>query len=162
VRRPSRPRKRPLRRPLGLAPAPEEARGAAEGRIEEALLAADDGQLESAASIVSALLAEDPLLADAHFVRGLVQLETGDARAATATLRRCLYLDPSFGLAAFELGRAYDACGDSRAARRAYGQALRSLDPDDDRHRAILDQVDLADVAAACAARLRAEGSVGR
>jgi len=57
------------------------------------------------------------------------------------SLRRTLYVDPSFGLAAFRLARAHE-------------QALRTLDPDDIRHEAILDQVDLGDVAAACSLRL--------
>jgi chemotaxis protein methyltransferase CheR len=154
VERPRERRARLLRRPLGLDPGP---RRRSEDRIEDALLAADEGDLDGAAEIVAALLAADPGLADAHFVGGLVELESGDAPAAVASLRTALYLDPSFGLAAFELGRAHDANGDARAARRAYGQALRSLDATDDRHRAILDQVDLDDVAAACAARLRSD-----
>jgi chemotaxis protein methyltransferase CheR len=151
-RRPRGAGKRELRRPLGLP------RRRAEDRIEDALLAADGGELARAREIVEALLAADPLMVDAHFVRGLVALDSGDTRAAISTLRQALYLDPSFGLAAFQLGRAYDAGGDARAARRAYAQALRALDPEDGRHRAILDQIDLGDVAAACAARLR-EGS---
>lgn len=171
-RRERRGAKRSPRRPLGLAPreneglstAPSAApagdgssgpRRRAEDRIEDALLAADAGDLAAAIEIVESLLATDPLVADAHFVRGLVELETGDPGAAASSLRRSLYLDPGFGLAAFELGRAHDARGDSRAARRAYERALRTLDPEDDRHRAILDQVDLGDVAAACAARLQ-------
>jgi len=161
-------RKRRLRRPLGLPPKPDEEaappvpptaeagpRRRSEDRIDEALAAADGGDLGQALAIVEALLAKDALMADAHFVRGLVELERGDARGAVTSLRRCLYVDPSFGLAAFELGRAQEALGDERAARRAYEQALRTLDPGDDRHQAILDQVDLGDVAAACAARLR-------
>jgi len=40
------------------------------------------------------------------------------------------------------------------AARRAYLQALRTLDPSDRRHESLLQQVDLADIAAACRARL--------
>jgi chemotaxis protein methyltransferase CheR len=177
-----RPRPRPakptLRRPLGLEPKPSEGDVAAtrerpggedggprrrgEDRIEDALFAADAGDFDGALEIVEALLANDPLLADAHFVRGLVELDAGDFRAATASLRRSLYLDPSFGLAAFELGRAFDASGDPRAARRFYEQALHSLDPDDERHRAILDKVDLADVAAACQARLHKSGAEAR
>ena len=70
------------------------------------------------------------------------------------SLRRTLYVDPSFGLAAFQLARAHEQGGDVAAARRAYEQALRTLDPDDIRHEAILDQVDLGDVAAACSLRL--------
>ncbi|HWW66424.1 MAG TPA: CheR family methyltransferase [Solirubrobacterales bacterium] len=167
--------KRPLRRPLGLEPKLGEGTGTAgrrewggggdravprrraEDSIEDALLAADAGELDAAIEIVEALLAKDPLLADAYFVRGLVELGLGDTRAATASLRRSLYLDPSFGLAAFELGRAHDRRGNAKAARRAYERALRTLDPEDERHRALLAQVDLGDVIAACEARLRSE-----
>lgn len=148
-RRPARGSK--LRRPLGLP------RRRAEDRIEDALLAADAGDLDRAGAIVEGLLAADPSMTEAHFIRGLVQLDSGDAAAAIASLRTSLYLDPTFGLAAFQLGRAYDAHDDARAAQRAYAQALRTLDPEDERHRAILDQIDLGDVAAACAARLRGE-----
>jgi predicted TPR repeat methyltransferase len=70
--------------------------------------------------------------------------------------RRALYVDPTFALAAFKLGRAQDALGDERAARRAYEQALRTIDPDDRRHELFLEQVDLGDVASACRARLAA------
>jgi chemotaxis protein methyltransferase CheR len=153
-RRADRRIRSPLRRPLGVEPGPRRRSG---DRIEDALLAANEGDLESAMGIVTMLLAADPTLADAHFVRGLVELESGDPRAAADSLRTALYLDPRFGLAAFELGRAHDANGDARAARRAYGQALRSLDTEGDRHRAILDQIDVGDVAAACAARLQSD-----
>jgi tetratricopeptide (TPR) repeat protein len=66
------------------------------------------------------------------------------------SLRRALYVDPGFGLAAFKLARAHEQRGDRDAALRAYERALHSLDPDDTRHEAILDQVDVADVAVAC------------
>jgi chemotaxis protein methyltransferase CheR len=177
-RRQRRASKRSLRRPLGLQPRPGEAppplgesqipganrpaRRRADDRIEDALLAADVGDVGQAIEIVDALLAQDPLLADAYFVRGLLELGSGDAQAAASSLRRSLYLDPSFGLAAFELGRAHDAVGETKAARRAYEQALRTLDPEDERHRAILDQVDLGDVAAACTTRLRSGGEGAR
>jgi chemotaxis protein methyltransferase CheR len=163
---------RRLRRPLGLPaetgddenrvdpPSVAERRG--DDRVGMALAAADDGDLDRAIALVEGLLAEDALLADAYFVRGLVELESEDPRAAVVSLRRCLYIDPSFGLGAFALGRAHEAVGDGRAARRAYEQALRSLDPQDGRHQAILDQIDLADVAAACAARLRDTGRAER
>jgi chemotaxis protein methyltransferase CheR len=183
-RRPHRP-KRQLRRPLGLPPKAagdrspaagralssggaaalqdvgavnSQAQGRDDERVNEALVAADDGNLEQALEIVDALLADDELMADAYFIRGLVELERGDPGAAAGSLRRCLYIDPSFGLAAFQLGRAHEARGDERAARRTYEQALRTLDPEDGRHQAILDQVDLGDVAAACAVRLGAAG----
>jgi predicted TPR repeat methyltransferase len=77
-----------------------------------------------------------------------------------ASLRRALYVDPSFALAAFKLARAHELRGDRDAAARAYEQALHTLDPEDKRHDAILDQVDVADVAVACGVgltRLREE-----
>ncbi len=180
-RRRRRPAKPALRRPLGLDPKPGEAtdppapaaaptaaeepqgpRRRAEDRVEDALLAADGGDLDSALEIVKSLLVENPMMVDAYFVRGLVELDRGDPGAAIGSLRRSLYLDPFFGLAAFELGRAHDDADDPEAARRAYAQALRTLDPEDERHRAILDQVDLVDVGAACAARLHGESEGAR
>jgi tetratricopeptide (TPR) repeat protein len=100
------------------------------------------------------MLADDPLDADAHFIDGLVTLQAGRPAEAAAALRRALYADASFGLAAFTLGRAYDGLGDTLAARRSYEVALRTLDPEDDRHGQMLQQVDLGDIAAACRARL--------
>jgi chemotaxis protein methyltransferase CheR len=147
-----RPRPRQLRRPLGVEQTAPRRRS--EDRVEEALWAADDGDLEQAVALTELVLSQDPLNADAHFARGLAELGLGDATAAVLSLRRALYVDPSFGLAAFQLGRAHDSRGDERAAVRAFEQALRTLDPDDDRHRVILDQVDLGDIAAACRARL--------
>jgi chemotaxis methyl-accepting protein methylase len=102
------------------------------------------------------LTAADPLNAELQFVRGLVELDDGDPAAAVWSLRRALFLDPAFGLAAFTLGRARDALGDSDGARRAYAQALASLDADDERYAHVHDQVDVSDVAVACATRLRA------
>jgi chemotaxis protein methyltransferase CheR len=138
----------PLRRPLGRAKA-----FSRDERLAAALLAAGAGRPDDAVAGASAILAENPLDAEAHFVRGLVELEQGRGESAIEALRRALYVDPGFGLAAFQLGRAYDATNDSHGARRAYEQALRTL-ADDGRHDTLLEQVDLGDVASACRARL--------
>jgi Tfp pilus assembly protein PilF len=90
---------------------------------------------------------------ETRFLRALGELEGGEPLAAAASLRHVLYLDPTFGLAAFALGRAHEASGDASAARRAYQQALRTIDVTDERHDHLLEQVDLADVATACRAR---------
>jgi chemotaxis protein methyltransferase CheR len=127
-----------------------------EQRLAAALEAAGKGERDDALAQVTLLLADDPLDADAHFVQGLVTLEAGEPARAADALRRALYTDPTYALAAFTLGRAYDALGDQAAARRAYGQALRSLDPGDQRHEPMLQQVGLGDIAAAC--RVRLEG----
>jgi chemotaxis protein methyltransferase CheR len=123
-------------------------------QLAAALDAAGRGDRDGALAQVAALVAGDPLDADAHFIGGLVALEAGDPAGAVAALRRALYADPTFALAAFTLGRAYDALGDAAAARRAFEQVLRTLDPEDDRHEPILRQVDMGDIAAACRARL--------
>ena len=142
-----------LRRPLRREPPlPREQRLAA------ALDAADDGDRDGALACVASLLADTPLDADAHFIQGLVILESGQPAAAAVALRRALCTDARFALAAFTLGRAYDALGDTQAARRAYQQALRTLDPEDDRHEQMLQQIDISDIAAACRARLRGLG----
>jgi chemotaxis protein methyltransferase CheR len=95
-----------------------------------------------------------PLDAEEFFVRGVEEVESERLDTAIAAFRSALYVDPSFALAAFELGRAYEAAGDRVAARRSYSQALKAIDPDDERHEHLLGQVDLNDVAAACSARL--------
>jgi chemotaxis protein methyltransferase CheR len=148
-----------LRRPLGrerVEAPPIQAAAPAEGGIVAALAAADQGSLEDTLALTERLLHEDPLDANAYFVRGLAELGVGDPDSAAASLRRALYVDPAFGLAAFQLGRAHERRGDGAAAARAYEQALHTLEAGDGRHDAILDQVDLGDVAGACAMRLKA------
>jgi chemotaxis protein methyltransferase CheR len=146
---PVSPPGRSLRRPL----LPRQTLPRAE-RLAAAVEAADRGEMDEAVNEVESLLREDPLDADAHFIHGLAALEAGLPGLAVGALRRALYLDTRFGLAAFTLGRAYDALGDRAAARRAYERALRTLDPDNDSHEPLLQQVDIGDIAVACRARL--------
>jgi chemotaxis protein methyltransferase CheR len=157
-RRALAPPARLLRRPLGRdrSPAPPQTLSEPTGGLAAALDAANQGSLDAAVGITDRLLHDDPLDADAYFIRGLAELGKGDAHAAVSSLRRALFVDPTFGLAAFKLGRAQEELGDLRAAARAYEQALRTLEPADPRHELILDQVELGDVASACAMRLRA------
>jgi chemotaxis protein methyltransferase CheR len=144
-----------LRKPLGRAGGTAAtAVSPQEWTVRHALEAANAGEYAAAAEAVERVLADDPLDAEAYFVRGLTELAGGDPGSAIGSLRRALYIDPTFALAAFQLGRAQGERGDARAARRAYGQALRTLDPDDDRHRDLLAGVDVGDIAAACRARL--------
>ena len=142
---------RALRRPLGHEPA-----DAAPAGLAAALQAADEGRLDTTLELTERLLKEDPLDANVYFVRGLAELGVGDPESAAGSLRRALYVDPGFGLAAFQLGRAHEERGDHAAAARAYEQALGTLGAGGDRHDAILEQVDIGDVASACAIRLKA------
>jgi len=136
-------------RPLGRDPSLTRER-----QLTALLDAADRGDRDGALARAASLLTANPLDADAHFMDGLVTLEAGHPARAAAALRRALCADADFGLAAFTLGRAYDALGDIPAARRAYEQALRTLDPADGRHQQLLQQVNTGDIAAACRARL--------
>ena len=141
--------------PRGRPPGPRPALSR-EQRLAAALDAADKSDRGEALAQVASLLADNPLDANAHFVRGLVTLAAGEPEQAVAALRRALYADPTFSLAAFTLGRAHDALGDGPAARRAYERVLRTINPEDHRHEMILQQVDIGDIAAACRARLGA------
>jgi chemotaxis protein methyltransferase CheR len=140
-------------RPPGQAGAGHPA-GPREQRLRQVLDAAGRGDRDEALEQVTSMLADDPLDADCHFLHGLIALEAGRAAQARDALRAALCVDPGFGLAAFTLGRAFDALGDARAGRRAYEQALRTLDPGNSRHEALLEQIDPGDIAAACRARL--------
>jgi chemotaxis protein methyltransferase CheR len=151
---PGRQPPRPPRRPLGQSPPGQPPPPTREHRLAAALDAAGKGDREGALAQVGSLLAENALDADAHFVDGLVALGAGRPAEAAAALRRALFADPSFGLAAFTLGRAYDELGDTPAARRSYQLALRTLDPADERHRQMLQQVGIGDITAACRVRL--------
>jgi chemotaxis protein methyltransferase CheR len=137
-------------------PLDKNQRGVPSKLLAAALEAADEGRTAVALETTSTLLAENPLNAEAYFVRGMVELSTGNSSAAVESLRRALYVDPSFSIAAFSLGRTYDELAEGPEARRAYEQALRTLDPEDERHEALLAQVDLGDIAAACRARIKA------
>ncbi len=144
-------------RPAACHPVPRPRtppRESRDGRLAAALAAAGKGHRDAALAEVQSLLAGNPLDADAHFVYGLVVLEAGEPARAVAAFRRALYTDPTFALAAFTLGCAHDALGDRAAARRAYEQALRTLDPADTRHELLLEQIDIGDIAAACQTRL--------
>ena len=132
--------------------------GSREDRLKAAVRAADLGDRRSALDQVATLIAEDPLDAETQFIHGLIALEAGQPDLAAAALRRALYADPGFAVAAFALGRAYDALSDCTAARRAYQQALHTLDPDDDRHELMLQQIQVNDIAAACRIRLGGAG----
>jgi chemotaxis methyl-accepting protein methylase len=147
---------RELRRPLGRTDG-----FSRDELLRQALAAADAGRCDEARAHTATLLRRVPLDADAHFVLGIVELEDGSPRAAVASLRRALYVDPDFGIAAFALACAYDSLGDHGAARRAYEQAVRTIDPADDRHGALLEQIDLRNLTEACLLRLDAHAAAG-
>jgi chemotaxis protein methyltransferase CheR len=150
-----------LRRPLGRAPleAPPAPAANPAGEhttdLDDALRAANQGDLQAALDATDRALSRDALDTKAHFLRGLAQRGLGRPAEAISAFRSALYVDPGFGLAAFEMGRALEACGDETSAARAYKQALRTFDRTPE---SALDYSELhsADVAGACAIRLLA------
>lgn len=140
-------------RTVARAPAPAASRKLI---VADAQAAADAGNYAEAIDIAGEILALDRLDAETHFVRGVTELAAGDPVAASESLRRALYIDPTFALAAFQLGRAQDLRGEAPAALRAYGRALRLLDPDDERYPHLLERVNAGDIADACRTRLAA------
>lgn len=154
---PRRARKRQADRPSSARrpphPAPA-ARSPLAPDADQPLGAADRGDYEAAIESAKRVLADDPLNAEAHFLRGLSELANGDAEVAVQSLRRALYVEPSFALAAFQLARAHDRRGDERAARRAYTQTLRALARETDRSRLLIEPDDVGEIVAACRARL--------
>jgi chemotaxis protein methyltransferase CheR len=143
------------RQPAAQKPSRQPSRDPEE-LLAAALDAADRGRRRDALDAMAELLEQEPLNAEAYFVRGMVELAGGASADAVESLRRALYIDPNFSTAAFTLGRAYDELAEREAALRAYTQALRALDPTDERHAAILREVDLGDIAAACRMRIEA------
>lgn len=150
--------RRPLARDARDTPALPAATSAPvmSSELNEALRAADAGDLHTALEATTRALVNDPLDSNAYFIRGLAERRLGRQAEAIAAFRGALYIEPGFALAAFELGRAHEACGgDGGAAVRAYDRALRALDhttTDVPGYR----QVDLAALAAVCTTRLRA------
>jgi chemotaxis protein methyltransferase CheR len=139
----------------GLTDAPPDA---ASSGVQKALEAANAGRLTAAIEMIGEELALNPLNAQALFVRGLIELGSGDAQAATVSLRRALYARPDFGLAAFKLGRALELTGEDAAAAQAYKQALLIFVREDAVAPSVLGPVASTDVVAACRLRLRVLG----
>lgn len=125
--------------------------------LNDALRAADQGDLQTALEATTLALDNDPLDSNAYFIRGLAERRLGRPAEAIAAFRSALYVEPGFALAAFELGRAHEACSDDGAAAavRAYNRALGALDHTTANGPSYR-QVDMEAVAAVCTTRLRA------
>jgi chemotaxis methyl-accepting protein methylase len=147
-----------LRRPLGrvpLEPPPAPAASPADGLstdLDDALRAANQGNLQAALEATARALSRDALDAKAHFLRGLALRGLGRHAEAISAFRSALYVDPGFGLAAFEMGRALEACGDETSAARAYNQALKAFDRTPESS-LTYSQLHSGDVAGACTIR---------
>lgn len=88
-----------------------------------------DGRPSEAVRILTAYLARDPLLEDAHFNLGLAYLQLGQPEPAAAQFEECVRIVPSDAEAYYYLAQSYQKSGDAEAAARALEIAKR-LDPE--------------------------------
>jgi tetratricopeptide (TPR) repeat protein len=87
------------------------------------------GELERAATVYEAALAEDPRRVDVLHLLGLVALQYGDARRAAALFGRAVALRPDVADYHAGLGETYWALGQPDRAVECYRESLR-LGPD--------------------------------
>ena len=119
---PRRDRERELA-PAGggaAAPAPADA-------VEGVRAALRSGRYEEAAAAAVAVVAADPLRADAHYLHGLALANLGRDADALVELRKAVYVDPLAGFAHFLLAGVLARLGDAPGAARSYRAAAETL-----------------------------------
>ena len=87
-------------------------------------LAFEDGDMDSAASLLERAVAGD-VPASVWFDLGLVRQDLRDPADAAAAYRKAIELKPDYAEAALNLGVALQESGDLDSAMRAYAQAYR-------------------------------------
>lgn len=97
--------------------------------IQYALQLHQAGNFDEARNIYDHILASNPRHPDALHLRGLIALQTGDARAAAEYLRKAAQMQPKNGLFRADLASALMSLGDLDGAESAFRRAA-SLAPD--------------------------------
>lgn len=90
-------------------------------------LHADQQRLTQAHTALDRALTHDPLLADGHYLRGLLYLEEARPDDAQRALRAALYCQPGHPLASFTLGMLLARQGGSAQAQRLWERARRAI-----------------------------------
>ena len=75
---------------------------------------------EAAEAWIDALLRHEPLLAAAHYLRGLILQETGRLDASLQSFRACVYADHEFALGHFAMAGLMARLGQPRRALKAF------------------------------------------
>ena len=114
---------RPAEAPTAVVSAPADYQPSLQ--LVHAELAA--GRYVLAAEMAESLAARDPLLAEAHYLRGMALCNQGRDRDALDSLRKAVFLDPDAGFAHFLLAGALARLGEGSAAARAYRAAADTL-----------------------------------
>jgi len=97
-------------------------------RLDNIRALADHGQLDKAAALCQDLLQENPQLAEAHFMLGVIRAAAGQVQAAEECLNRSLYLDADFYDALIHLSLLKARRGDEAGAERLRRHAKRVRD----------------------------------
>lgn len=84
-------------------------------------------QITDAHAELDAALGENPLLADAHYLKGMLYLDSGHTAAAQDAFRSALYCQHGHPLTALVLGNIYANMGDKTRARRVWTAAVEAL-----------------------------------
>jgi chemotaxis protein methyltransferase CheR len=85
------------------------------------------GRYLLAAEMAESLASREPLLAEAHYLRGMALCNQGRDRDALDSLRKAVYLDSNAGFAHFLLAGALARLGESTAAAASYRAAADTL-----------------------------------
>jgi chemotaxis protein methyltransferase WspC len=115
------------RLPLPVAPLPADTLSL-ESRIDRVRVLADQGRLDDAAAFCRDVLKEDPQLAEAHFLLGLIRAAAGHVQEAEECLTRTLYLDADNYEALVHLSLLKAQRGDEAGAQRLRRHAGRIRD----------------------------------
>lgn len=105
-----------------------ESRLEPESRLDCIRALADQGRLDEAAAMCQDLLKENPSLAEAHFLLGVIRTAAGQVQAAEECLNRALYLDADFYEALIHLALLKARDGDEAGATRLRAHAERVRD----------------------------------
>jgi len=95
-----------------------------DGLTSEALRLARAGRHSAALGLLDRAVAAAPAAVQAHYLRGLLRLETGDAGGAVDDLERAAALAPAAAPIAASLGAARLRAGDAPSADRALRRSL--------------------------------------
>jgi chemotaxis protein methyltransferase CheR len=124
--KPAERRLRVRRSPAKARPAPA-APPTADALVADARAALARGEYVAAAELAERAVGQEPLRAEAFYLRGLAFVDLGDDDTALVELRKAVYLDPQMGFAHFLLAGVLDRLGDRAAACREYAAAADTL-----------------------------------
>ncbi len=95
--------------------------------LVQARAALSQGLYDHAAQLAADAVVQEPLRAEAFYLRGLALVDAGRDADALVDLRKAVYLEPEQGFAHFLLAGVLDRLGHGEAAAREYAAAADTL-----------------------------------